>query len=711
MFVSLLIRLVALVIAPAVAMGALTSPTAPPPAAPAVAPPASLVVSAEPSRSGAIALDGATIASSAHIAVATAGDLREVRYWLDPAGSGRPLGPPTHTEQTAPFDFMGTACDGDSRPFDTTELPDGDHVLLSQVLARDGTTRWLQARFRVDNGPGQTSAAGAPQLLVSADPARRNPLPAAGQTVSGAAYVFLRQNRVALASVDFHVDGVVVRTEVVAPFDLAATNDDGTARPFDFSGLKPGRHAITAIATAKDGSQFVLSAPVDIARCDTAAAAATLRPTTWSTLELAARPDRLDAVPLDGAVAPPGRLAVFVAGDDTVTAVRFSVDGHATHEGLPPWDAAGTEPNGQAVTVASSVGTHVVRATVWRGDATETLEGRFVVPLSAEGSSPSSTTPTTPTTLPRSRATTTTTARATPGTTARATTTTTTSPATDRPDAAADDILDRPFAADSPWNVPIPPGARYAPTTTFAGDPGWINCQSSSMPVWFTDTADPVTTIESPQGTYQLRLPAGVTPAGGEPPADANITVVDRDHDQSIDFYGSQRTGPSSFRAALSIATPLDGSGFGSYTSGGAQVKAGVRASGASTLGGMITGPNLARGSIDHALAIAVGSQNLDPTFVAPAVGIDQGGQSSYHGVLPMGSRLAIPPTVPKPASLSPIGSLLWDAFVRYGGYVLDRADSFAIYAEPNTVSAAAVDPLNSGDLAPIVAALEIVTE
>jgi hypothetical protein len=271
--------------------------------------------------------------------------------------------------------------------------------------------------------------------------------------------------------------------------------------------------------------------------------------------------------------------------------------------------------------------------------------------------------------------------------------------------AAIDAILFKPFSPSSPWNTPIPPGAQFTPTGTFAGDPGWVNSDQSSFPVFFTDPSYPTVTFTSPQASYSLPVPPSVAPAKG---SDANITVVDLGAGVSIDFFNASRSGSSSFSAALSIQTPLSGSGFG--TGSGNQVeKAGVRASGASTLGGMITGPNIAGGVIDHALAVAVGNKNLYAAYVAPAVAIDQGGGSTYSGPLPMGTRLGIPRGTPKPP-LSPIGSMVWDAFARYGGFVLDRADSFALYAEPNTVSPGQVGPLNNSDLRKVVAALQVVS-
>jgi hypothetical protein len=269
-----------------------------------------------------------------------------------------------------------------------------------------------------------------------------------------------------------------------------------------------------------------------------------------------------------------------------------------------------------------------------------------------------------------------------------------------------DAVLARPFGDSSPWNSQIGPGASYTPTSTFAGDAGWINTDQSSFPVYFGGGGDPVLTFVTGTGTYQLHAPAGLVPAGG---SDANATVVDLTNDTVTDFWILTRTGPTTFAAAGGVQTSLDGTGFGTLTAKG-KVRAGTRASGSSGLGGMITGANLSAGRIDHALAIAASGADMVAQFVAPAVTMDSDAASSYSGTLPMGTRLAIPPGTPKPA-LSPIGSMVWDAFVRYGGYVVDRTGGFAIFGEPNTVSPGAVAGLvrGSSDLRQIVPALQVV--
>ena len=54
--------------------------------------------------------------------------------------------------------------------------------------------------------------------------------------------------------------------------------------------------------------------------------------------------------------------------------------------------------------------------------------------------------------------------------------------------------------------------ATYAATTALAGDPGWINYDECSVPVYVGGASDPMTTIHSPARTITLPVPAGAAP-------------------------------------------------------------------------------------------------------------------------------------------------------------------------------------------------------
>ena len=146
---------------------------------------------------------------------------------------------------------------------------------------------------------------------------------------------------------------------------------------------------------------------------------------------------------------------------------------------------------------------------------------------------------------------------------------------------------------------------------------------------------------------FQVRGPAALTPAND---ADLEVTIVDLGTNHVWDFMGVARTGATTFSATAYGDGDLDGTGFGYFPAGGGtRVRAGVRASGASWLGGLVTGENLRQGAIEHALAIAVGSNDLKAAFVPPAVEFDGNGASTYTGTLPMGTRLGHPARHPPP--------------------------------------------------------------
>jgi hypothetical protein len=278
-------------------------------------------------------------------------------------------------------------------------------------------------------------------------------------------------------------------------------------------------------------------------------------------------------------------------------------------------------------------------------------------------------------------------------------------------------VLRKPFSPTSPWNTPISPGARFRATATFAGDPGWMTSEKNSNPIYLAKPTDPILTfnVVRPNITrvFQVRGPADLTPAVSK---DLNLTIVDIGTNHVWDFFRVTRTGPTTFRAEAFGDADLDGTGFGYFPAGGgARVRAGVKASGASWLGGIVTAENLTSGGIDHALAIHVGNDDLYPAFVPPAVEFDNDGSTTYRGTLPMGTRLGIPPGTPQPPGLSPIGLMLFDALSIYGGYVVDRNAGFNLVADARTVPESVLAPVRQhwrpggSDLSKIVPLLHIV--
>ncbi len=108
-------------------------------------------------------------------------------------------------------------------------------------------------------------------LLVSTSPSRTEPVLLDGRAVSGDIYVFT-DPPTGVASVEFRVDGVVTRTEAVAPFDLAGTGVS-EALPFSTTTLTDGPHTMTAQVTfvAGGSEQVVAHVEVDNDACGSGA--------------------------------------------------------------------------------------------------------------------------------------------------------------------------------------------------------------------------------------------------------------------------------------------------------------------------------------------------------------------------------------------------------------------------------------------------------
>jgi phosphatidylinositol-3-phosphatase len=108
-------------------------------------------------------------------------------------------------------------------------------------------------------GIDSASASTRSMLAVSLKPDRSSAARLNGSTVKGKIYVFVRSSKT-LKKVDFYLDSPrrtkqpPAKTDKQAPFDLAGTAADGTARAFDTSKLADGSHTIRAVMTWRDGA-------------------------------------------------------------------------------------------------------------------------------------------------------------------------------------------------------------------------------------------------------------------------------------------------------------------------------------------------------------------------------------------------------------------------------------------------------------------------
>jgi len=256
----------------------------------------------------------------------------------------------------------------------------------------------------------------------------------------------------------------------------------------------------------------------------------------------------------------------------------------------------------------------------------------------------------------------------------------------------------RPFANSSPWNVlAADTPYSFVPHSELAG-PGvhwWVNLNDYSIPVVNSAPGDPLVAVSvsashgRPASVVNVRIPAGVT---GAPPAGGDGTLqVNETNGISHSFWRFVRTSDTSATAQAYGSTPLDADGFTDPATG---LNAGIRAAWCSTMAGLLTGPEIAAGEIEHALAIALPGSMLARGWVAPALQEDNNSGSTYTGSIPMGSRLVVPPTATMPPGLSALGQKIWRAAQRYGFLVVDQGTVPTLYADPRTMTSAQIAAL-----------------
>ena len=197
----------------------------------------------------------------------------------------------------------------------------------------------------------------------------------------------------------------------------------------------------------------------------------------------------------------------------------------------------------------------------------------------------------------------------------------------------------------------------------------------------------------SSHGTLDLATPTNLTSTHG---SDGWTVFTDPD---GIHYWETWKASYDSvsqtWHASYLVEGDLNGTGWGTAPG----VGAGVRASGASLLGGLITTDELNSLSINHAMAIELdptqlkaGTSQLDQ-FVFPAVSADGGSVTTYKGTIPVGAHFALPSDLDiEHAGLTPEGLAVAKAYQQYGGYVVDAAG--------HTASIAMVDEATTQQLA-----------
>jgi len=272
------------------------------------------------------------------------------------------------------------------------------------------------------------------------------------------------------------------------------------------------------------------------------------------------------------------------------------------------------------------------------------------------------------------------------------------------------------FSDDSLWNTPIDlTKITYSDPNSIQNvqfrDPtlgnAWIQSESlffttpddAPMATWYFNTLNTVPigndvdngfTIN---GSVQIATPINLLPTHA---SDGWVVFTIPNTDYYWESWGTTYdTTTQTWHSRYLVEGNFDGTGWGTALG----VGAGIRAAGASLMGGLVTSSELDDLSINHALAIELsphqlkaGTSQLDQ-FVFPAVSADSNSLAYYDGTIPMGAHFVLPTSVDiYHAGLTPEGLALAEAYQKYGGYVVDQA--------AGTTSIAMVDDATPAQLA-----------
>jgi hypothetical protein len=265
----------------------------------------------------------------------------------------------------------------------------------------------------------------------------------------------------------------------------------------------------------------------------------------------------------------------------------------------------------------------------------------------------------------------------------------------------------RPYSDSSPFNQKIgdapvhPNSAAYVKSALAYGMPGNLVAGHADTdrdwghPTFYSRPSDPLFTLQPNSGTNQLkglqiRIPDAARPAGG---GDGHMTIVTPDG-WEYDFWQvtSKPKGGGTMTFNGGGRTRIDGDGLNSY---GTAALFG-------NLAGMIRGPELAAGRINHALFIVLKCTGSSTNFGYGVVPAKTSVDSSYvypamHGATTCGSDPNLPPAGTRfqlamtPSQIQALAVPAWKktiltALAEYGGYVGDTGGpGFGLMFESGT--------------------------
>lgn len=235
-----------------------------------------------------------------------------------------------------------------------------------------------------------------------------------------------------------------------------------------------------------------------------------------------------------------------------------------------------------------------------------------------------------------------------------------------------------PFSADSPWNMPVGEGlvldeGECGRAVREPQAEAWVNIETWSHPVLRAGDDDPwVDLVEDDTVKLQWQVPSAATPSMPEyPDGDAHMHVIDPAGAAVTETWKAREVDGG---WAVEAWAQVDLRGTGIATDG-------VRIYGGSAIGGLLRAGEVEAG-VRHAVAVSLPLADLSPEYTWPATVVDSSQEEEMTGVVPVGQHLALPADVAEGIVSTPAGLALLRALRDYGGYVVDHAANFALYAE-----------------------------
>ncbi|MGY1621441.1 hypothetical protein ACI789_04505 [Geodermatophilus sp. SYSU D00965] len=237
-----------------------------------------------------------------------------------------------------------------------------------------------------------------------------------------------------------------------------------------------------------------------------------------------------------------------------------------------------------------------------------------------------------------------------------------------------------PFAADSPWNSPIPEDPRLDQAsddmaTALLEDGGAVALlYDYGVPVYEVDAGTPSVAVdctqtgwgECPLETEPVRVPDGASPSAG---SDGAMVVIDRATGRVYDFWQARQTG-SGWEASWGTWAGVDSDGIGGEAGG---ATGGATGAGINLLAGLTRTAEIEEGRIPHALAI-VSDKSCPEVYRYPATKTD--GHADSLPCIPQGARIQLDPSIDVSAipDITPGERAVARALQEYGAYVRDSS-------------------------------------